>query len=86
MVQPETQPEVRTKTSEPLMQHDAAIKDSPLPGQRRNPRWLGRVVMNMNNSHPAHVSSLPNQRCNHRRWNMNDPINGSAVITAQSTA
>jgi hypothetical protein len=33
--QPKTQPEIRTKTSEPLMQHDAAIQDLPLPGQRR---------------------------------------------------
>jgi hypothetical protein len=33
--QPKTQPEIRTKTSEPLMQHDAAIQDLPLPDQRR---------------------------------------------------
>jgi hypothetical protein len=53
MAQLETQPEVRTETSEPLMQHDAAIQDSLLPSQRRNPRRHGRKVMNMNNSHPT---------------------------------
>jgi hypothetical protein len=84
----ETQPEVRTETSEPLMQHDVAVQDSPLPGQRRNPRRRVREVMNMNNNHPhlAQVSSLPNQRRNRRQRNMNNPINGSTVITAQSTA
>jgi hypothetical protein len=39
----------------------------------------------MNNSHPTQVSSLPNQRRNRRRRNMNDPFNGSNFITAQST-
>jgi hypothetical protein len=73
---------VRTETSE---QHDAAVQDSPLPGQRHSPRWHGREVMNMNNSHPTQVSSLPNQRCNRRRRNMNDPINSSTIITTQST-
>jgi hypothetical protein len=40
----------------------------------------------MNNSHPTQVSSLPNQQRNRRQRNMNNPINGSTVITAQSTA
>ncbi|KAE7995309.1 hypothetical protein FH972_000123 [Carpinus fangiana] len=86
--QSETQPEVRIEPSEPLMQHDAAVQDSPLPGQRRNPRRRVCEVINMNKNHPhlAQVSSLPNQRRNRRRRNMNDPINGSTFITAQSTA
>ncbi|KAE8056027.1 hypothetical protein FH972_012830 [Carpinus fangiana] len=79
-------PEVRTETSEPLMQHDAAVQDSSLPSQRRNPRRRGREVMNVNNSHPAQVSSLPNQRRNRRQRNMNGPINNSTIIVAQSTA
>jgi hypothetical protein len=68
------------------MQYDAAIQDSPLPGQRHNPRRRGREVTNINNSHLTQVSSLPNQQRNRRRRNMNDPINVSTVITAQSTA
>ncbi|KAE8076267.1 hypothetical protein FH972_014930 [Carpinus fangiana] len=78
--------EVWTENSEPLMQHDAAVQESLLPGQQRNPRRRGRKVMNMDNSHPAQVLSLPNQRRNRRWRNMNDPINSSTVITTQSTA
>jgi hypothetical protein len=78
--------EVWTETSEPLKQQDAAVQDSPLPGQRCNHRPRGHEVMNMNNSHLAQVFSLPNERCNCRWRNMNDPINGSTVITAQSMA
>jgi hypothetical protein len=47
--------------------------------------WRGHKVMNMNNSHPTQVLSLPNQRRNRRRRNMNNLFNGSNVITAQST-